>query len=101
MTDDAVTCCYMLLHAVTILFLCRLALVVDRTIIKSWQEAAGSSRKQNETRDMKGDTEMSVAEKIRSNVEMHGIQYAASVAKKQRIPFDTFYFVIFGKYPTK
>ena len=51
--------------------------------------------------DMEGDMEMSVAEKIRSNVEAHGIQYAASIARKQRIPFDTFYFVIFGKYPTK
>ena len=51
--------------------------------------------------EMEGDVEMSVAEKIRSNVEAHGIQYAASIARKQRIPFDTFYFVIFGKYPTK
>ena len=44
---------------------------------------------------------MSVAEKIRSNAEVHGIQYAASVARKQRIPFDTFYFVMFGKYPVR
>ena len=51
--------------------------------------------------NMEGDMEMSVAEKIRSNVEVHGIQYAASIARKLRIPFDTFYFVVFGKYPMK
>ena len=44
---------------------------------------------------------MSVAEKIRSNIEVHGVAFAAAIARKQRIPFDTFYFVMFGKYPTK
>lgn len=44
---------------------------------------------------------MSNAEKIRSNIEVHGVAFAASVAKKQRIPFDTFYFVMFGKYPVR
>ena len=44
---------------------------------------------------------MSVAEKIRSNIEVHGVAFAGKIAQKQRIPFDTFYFVMFGKYPVR
>ena len=44
---------------------------------------------------------MNTAEKIRSNAEVHGISWAAAWCKKQRIPFDTFYFVLFGKYPVR
>lgn len=42
---------------------------------------------------------MTLAEKIRSNIEVHGLQYAGNWCKRNRIPFDTFYFVIFGRYP--
>lgn len=44
---------------------------------------------------------MSTAEKIRSNIDVHGLAFAASWCKKHRIPFDTFYFSIFGKYPVR
>ena len=40
------------------------------------------------------------AHNIRSNTEVHGLKGAVKKAKSQGIPFDTFYFVIFGKYPT-
>jgi len=42
---------------------------------------------------------MSMAEKIRSNMEVHGIAFAAAVARRNGVPFDTFYFTLFGKYP--
>lgn len=42
---------------------------------------------------------MSNAEKIASNLEVHGLKFAAKKAKQAGIPFDTFYFTIFGKYP--
>lgn len=45
--------------------------------------------------------EMSVSEKIRSNLAVHGMRFAGRIAKQQKIPFDMFYFVIFGRYPTK
>lgn len=44
---------------------------------------------------------MSVAEKIRSNVEVHGIKWCAAWCRRSGIPFDTFYFVMFGKYPIR
>lgn len=43
---------------------------------------------------------MSNAEKIRSNVAVHGLQFAANWCKRNGIGFDTFYYVLFGKYPT-
>lgn len=42
---------------------------------------------------------MNNAEKIRSNVEVHGVKFAAAWCRRNHIPFDTFYFVLFGKYP--
>lgn len=45
--------------------------------------------------------------KIRSNAEVHGLKFAATKhqeqCKKESKPsnFDTFYFAIFGKWPTK
>ena len=44
---------------------------------------------------------MNTAEKIRSNAEVHGVEFAAVVARRAGIPFDTFYFVLFGKYPVR
>ena len=44
---------------------------------------------------------MNAAEKIRSNVAVHGVRFAVSVAKRQHIPFDMFYYVMFGRYPVR
>lgn len=44
---------------------------------------------------------MTVKEKIVSNIDVHGLKFAAQWCKKNRIPFDTFYFVLFRRYPTK
>ena len=38
---------------------------------------------------------------IRSNTQIHGIKWAGNKAKSQGIPFDMFYFIQFGKYPTR
>ena len=51
---------------------------------------------------------MNQLEKIRSNAEVHGIAWAAKKQQEdmKRKPegantFDTFYFAIFGKWPTR
>lgn len=44
---------------------------------------------------------MSNAEKIKSNIEVHRVAFAGKRAKQAGVPFDTFYFVMFGKYPTR
>lgn len=37
--------------------------------------------------------------KIRNNIEVFGLEFAGKKAKKAQVPFDTFYFTIFGRYP--
>ena len=44
---------------------------------------------------------MSVKDKIQSNVAVHGVAWAGQWCRKNRIPFDTFYFVVFGRYPIR
>ena len=51
---------------------------------------------------------MNKLEKIRSNAEVHGVQWAAKRQQEamRRNPsgtnsFDTFYFALFGKWPTR
>lgn len=44
---------------------------------------------------------MSVKERIQSNMSVHGVYYAAKICRRQGVPFDMFYFSIFGRYPTK
>lgn len=39
--------------------------------------------------------------KIRNNIEVLGLEFAGKKAKKENIPFCTFYFTIFGRYPTR
>lgn len=42
---------------------------------------------------------MTLAEKIRSNIDVHGVAWAGRWCFRNRVPFDTFYFTIFGRYP--
>ena len=41
---------------------------------------------------------MTQAEKIKSNAQTHGIQWAAKQARKQGVNISTIRFVLFGKY---
>ena len=42
-----------------------------------------------------------VVEKIRSNAEVHGTEYAAKRARKDGINMDTVYYALFGKWPVR
>lgn len=44
---------------------------------------------------------MTMKEKIVSNLVVHGIYYAAKICRRAGVNFDTFYFCIFGRYPTR
>lgn len=39
--------------------------------------------------------------RIHNNVEAHGLPFAGATARRQGIPFDTFYYQMFGRYPTR
>ena len=49
---------------------------------------------------------MTLIEKIKSNIEVHGLYWAAQHHKKLQKDcklsnFDTFYFAVFGKWPKR
>lgn len=41
---------------------------------------------------------MSIAEKVKSNAEVHGVAWAAAHAAKSGINISTIRFVLFGRY---
>lgn len=41
---------------------------------------------------------MTIADKIRSNAEVHGVEWAAKHAAKQGVNISTVLYVLFGKY---
>lgn len=41
---------------------------------------------------------MTIAEKIRSNADVHGIAWAAKQAAKQGVNISTVLYVLFGRY---
>lgn len=44
---------------------------------------------------------MNNLEKIRSNIEVHGLKWAARNWAQKRGNFDTFYYAVMGKWPTR